>query len=208
MRRALVLVIRVSLVAASAVLALYLTYLRPAHMRWGATPVEVARRLPGDWIVRDASVSATRAVTIAAPPEQVWPWIVQMGTGRAGFYASDWLENRGVASATRLLPEFQSIRAGDIIPVPAGRRNGYLVKGFETCRYMLWLVRPSRVTWCWSLSPTPDGGTRLVARFRVRHRWLSPEIFRSLLAEARDAWTIKTCLLGIKERAERARSAR
>ena len=202
MRRGLIGCGRLSFVAIVALLVAYVTYLRPQQMRWGATPVEATRRLPGDWIVANASVNATRAITIDAPPDKVWPWIVQMGTGRAGFYGSDWLDNRGVPSATRIIPEYQSIRAGDIIPVSAGGRSGYLVKGFEACRYMLWLVRPSRVTWCWSLSPVAGGRTRLVTRFRVRHRWLSPDIVGSLLAEARDAWTMKTCLQGIKERAE------
>jgi hypothetical protein len=201
-RRLAVIVARVVVVAMSAFVMVWLTYWRPAQMRWGATAVEATRPLPGDKVVFSPSVNATRAITIAAPPERVWPWLVQMGTGRAGFYASDWLDNNDQPSASRILPEFQSLHAGDIVPTPQGQRAGYLVKGFEVNRYLLWVVRPNRASWCWSLSALPNGGTRLVARFRLRHRWLSPEIFTTLAAEARDAWTVQDRLRAIKARAE------
>ena len=63
------------------------------HLRWGATNAEAAAAMPGDEIVPDASFTATRAITIAAPPEQVWPWIVQIGTGWAGFFSCDLFDN-------------------------------------------------------------------------------------------------------------------
>ena len=73
------------------------------HLRWGATNAEAAAAMPGDEIVPDASLTATRAITIAAPPEQVWPWIVQIGTGRAGFYSYDLFDNATRPSADRIL---------------------------------------------------------------------------------------------------------
>ena len=77
------------------------------HLRWGATDAEVASTMPGDEIVPDPSFNATRALTIDAPPPQVWPWIVQLGTGRAGFYSYDLLDNGARPSADRILPELQ-----------------------------------------------------------------------------------------------------
>ena len=79
------------------------------HMRWGATDDEVRGPMPGDDIVPRASFNATRAITIEAPPERVWPWIVQMGYRRAGFYTYDLLDNAGYESANRILRSF-SIR--------------------------------------------------------------------------------------------------
>jgi hypothetical protein len=201
-RRLAAIIARAAVFLVSALLMVWLTYWRPAQMRWGATAVEATKPLPGDKVVLSPSVNATRAITIGAPPERVWPWLVQMGTGRAGFYASDWLDNNGEPSASRILPEFQSIHAGDIVPTAQGQRAGYLVKGFEVNRYLLWVARPNRASWCWSLSALPNGGTRLVARFRLRHRWLSPDILTTLATEARDAWTIQDRLRAIKVRAE------
>ena len=79
---------------------------RKWHMRWGATDAEVAAVMPGDDLEPKATVRATRAITIAAPPEAVWPWIVQIGFGRAGFYSYDLLDSLGRPSA-------------EVIPVPA-----------------------------------------------------------------------------------------
>src|SRR5438105_3045577 len=86
-------------------------------MRWGATKAEVAGPVPGDEIVPKASFNATRAITIGAPPERVWPWIVQMGYRRAGFYTYALLDNAGYESADRILPEYQDPKAGDWMPM-------------------------------------------------------------------------------------------
>ena len=77
-------------IAAGALLVgVYLRWVRPWELRWGATDVEVALRAAGDELVRDPNLVATRAVTVDAPPEAVWPWLVQIGTGRAGWYSYD-----------------------------------------------------------------------------------------------------------------------
>ena len=73
-------------------IAAYGVAVRPWHLRWGATEDEVRRPLPGDALVTTPLVAATRAITIAAPPEEVWPWLVQQGYGRAGWY-SYWVDN-------------------------------------------------------------------------------------------------------------------
>src|SRR5919201_6031965 len=87
------------------------------HMRWGATDGEVRASMPGDELVPKASFNATRAITIQAPPERVWPWIVQMGYRRAGFYTYALLDNAGYESAARVVPEYQDPKVGDWMPM-------------------------------------------------------------------------------------------
>jgi hypothetical protein len=101
---------------------------RPRMLRWGATDQEVRERLPGDDRTPTPRVQSTRAVTIDAPPERVWPWLMQMGIGRAGFYSHDWVERlicraryvEGTHSATRIHPELAALKVGDAVPMGAG----------------------------------------------------------------------------------------
>ncbi|HEY6410844.1 MAG TPA: hypothetical protein VIY29_25605, partial [Ktedonobacteraceae bacterium] len=88
-------------------LGVYLRFLRLWQLRWGATDEEVARATPGDDVVKQPTLNATRAVTIQARPEEIWPWLVQIGITRAGWYSYDWLDNLGKPSAQRILPQFQ-----------------------------------------------------------------------------------------------------
>jgi len=116
--------------------------LRPWHMHWGATPAEIGAVMPGDDIVADAQFNATRAVTIDAPPDEVWPWIVQVGYGRAGFYTYDLVDNGGVPSADAIVDELQRVEVGDRIPMfhPShGLAVAYVVDAFEAGA---WMVRP------------------------------------------------------------------
>ncbi len=82
---------------------------------WGVDPAEAERPLPGDDLVTNALASDTRGITIEAPPDAVWPWLVQMGYGRGGWYSIDQLDMRG-RSADRIVPEWQELRVGDIVP--------------------------------------------------------------------------------------------
>jgi len=91
-------------------LALY----RRWHLRWGATRDEVSAAMPGDELLPRAQFIATRAITIEAAPEHVWPWLVQVGFGRAGFYSYDLLDNLGRDSAAQILDEFQHPHVGDV----------------------------------------------------------------------------------------------
>ena len=94
----------------------YPVLLRHRCLTWGATPDEVARVLPGDELLGTADIVSTRAVTIDAPPDAVWPWLVQMGSGRGGAYTYDWIENLfglGMHSANEVLPQFQDVNVGD-----------------------------------------------------------------------------------------------
>ncbi len=82
---------------------------------WGVVPGETERPLPGDDIVTDPVGTETRGITIAAPPEAVWPWLVQMGYGRAGWYSYDQLDQRG-SSAREIVDEWQTLSVGDVVP--------------------------------------------------------------------------------------------
>ena len=112
-------------------LVVYGALVRPWSKRWGATDDEVRRSLPGDSIVAKADYVATRAITIQAPPRDVWPWLMQIGSGRAGWYSYDRLDNDGVASADRLLPEFQSLAVDDLVPMIPGSEVGVWVKEID-----------------------------------------------------------------------------
>lgn len=83
---------------------------------WGATEAEIAGTVVGDDIVNDARLVATRSIDLAASPRQLWPWLVQIGFGRAGWYSYDWLDNLGRASATEINPEWQHLVAGAVVP--------------------------------------------------------------------------------------------
>jgi hypothetical protein len=85
-------------------------------LRWGATKKEVALPLSGDEIVKNPDFNATRGITINASHEQIWKWIIQIGSKRVGWYSIDWIDNQGIKSATVILPQFQTISIGQFIP--------------------------------------------------------------------------------------------
>jgi len=192
--------------AASAAVALpvYLKIVRPRQVRWGATDEEVSRGMPGDGIVDNPTFNATRAITIEAGPEEIWPWIVQMGLGRAGWYSYDWIDNLGRPSARDVLPDYQLPRPGDLVPVSPNGKQGFRVKSLERHRSLLWWDGKGQTTWAWGLYPQPDGTTRLVTRIRMRYNWKSPQIILLLTIDVGDIVMIRKCLYGIKERAEAA----
>ena len=83
---------------------------------WGATEEEITSSVVGDELCPNATLSATRCITIAASPEEVFPWIRQMGFGRAGWYSYDWIDNLGRRSATSILDKWQDVKSGDLVP--------------------------------------------------------------------------------------------
>jgi len=107
----------VSLIASMAVT--WFAYLRPLRDRWGVVPDESDHTWPGDDLVADASLVETRAITIEAAPAAVWPWLVQMGYGRGGWYSYDQMDN-DAPSADRIKPELQDLSVGDIMPTWPG----------------------------------------------------------------------------------------
>ena len=195
------------LVLAAAALAaglavVYVRVVRPWALRWGATGQEAARPLPGDGVVKKADYVATRAITIHAGPGQVWPWLVQIGSGRAGWYSYDRLDNAGVPSAAEIIPELQHLAAGDLVPMVAGQDIGLWVKELEPGRRMLWWDQKGEYSWEWLLEPAA-AGTRLVSRLRVtRHPWTRRMLYEVVAANG-DIVMIRRMLRGIKKRAER-----
>jgi len=193
--------------ALTVALAAFLVVYRPLHLRWGATGAEVARTMPGDEIQQAPIFNATRAVTIDAPPDQIWPWLLQIGYGRAGWYGLDLLDNGGVPSARRIIPEFQRFGVGDTLPifpaVPPISPGAYqAVIAAETDHYLL-TEGADKTTWLWALYPIDAGHTRLIWRMRsTPYEWLKPTILAQLLTELVDYVAVSENMLGIKERVE------
>lgn len=191
-------------VAVAAVLTaviVYLRFFRPWQLTWGAAAAEVARSLPGDEVVQEPTFEATRAITIAATPEQIWPWLLQVGVKRAGWYSYDMLDNLGRPSALEIIPELQQVAVGDVMGMSPDGLKGVEVLDLDLPRSMMWGTLPD-TTWLWFLEPRRDGTTRVLTRIRKRYRWLSPSIAFSLLIEFADIWMIRKMLLNLRERAE------
>jgi hypothetical protein len=175
------------------------------HLQWGATDDEAVRPMPGDELVGDPHFAPTRAITIDAPAEAVWPWLVQIGYGRAGFYSYDLLDNLGRgASADRIDPALQSLAVGDLIPMAPGvnEETAFRVVEMHEPTSMVW-SKPSS-SWAWALERQPGDRTRLIARIRMRYRWTRPNVMADLvLMELGDFWMMRKELVSIRGRAER-----
>jgi len=159
--------------------------------------------MPGDELVPISHFTATRAVTIAAPPDDVWPWLMQVGMGRAGFYSYDLLDNLGRPSATTQLTEWQALGVGDLVaPMtkPPTTGTSFVVQSLEPGRHMVWAKPDS--TWAWTLTPLTAGRTRLVTRLKQRYRPNPAGVLTVILSEFGDFAMMRKMLLGIKQRAE------
>src|SRR4029079_12938694 len=132
---------------------------------------DLARPMSGDSAVANPLYTATLAVMIAARPEQIWPWLVQIGYRRGGLYSYDWLDRLfgflDGPSAERILPEYQRLAAGDVVPI--GRGGGFPVAAIEPRRTLVLGGAADGVCWTWefALYPAEDGRTRLVSRNRA-----------------------------------------
>jgi hypothetical protein len=189
--------------AISAVLAALLGIFRPWHLRWGTTDQEVTRQMPGDEIVRRPVFNATRAVTVNARPEEIWPWLVQIGYGRAGWYSYDLLDNLGRHSSEQILPEHQQLEPGDLVPLGPGEQSGMWVKSTRPYESMVWWDRKRQASsWTWGLYPVDSEHTRLVTRVRNDYRKSMSAMLFGLLVELADFPMMRRCMLGIKRRAE------
>jgi len=180
---------------------------RPWIMRLGATDDEVQRILPGDGLVAAPDFDATRAVTIHARPEEIYPWLVQWGYGKAGFYGYDLIENMGspggIASATRILPELQTLRVGDIVKMT---ETAYLtVRALEPNRYIVLTGdrdgKPISAM-VWQLEPIDANSTRLINRYRFVQMWNDPLLPLTMFTEFGDAVALRKIMLGIQDRVE------
>jgi hypothetical protein len=175
-----------------------------------AQPSETRRTLPGDDLVPNAH-SFTHAITIERPRSDVWPWLVQMGAGRAGWYSYDRIDNAGIPSLDRVAPELQEIAVGDVFPALPGVTEGFIVLGFHAEHYLIlgWPSaggQPPMTTWAFVLEEPRPGRTRLIVRARGDDRYRPPF--------GLPRWTVNTLvplghaimqrkqLLGIARRAE------
>jgi hypothetical protein len=193
-------------VAASvvAIERLYSRSLRDWVLTWGATAEEAAQPLPGDDLLAHADIVATRAIGIDAPPSAIWPWLVQMGPGRAGAYTYDWIENLfglNMHSADRIHPEWQNLAIGDVLRSRKDR-PGMRVE----------ILRPERTLsnrseagdWVWTFVLVPeDGSTRLISRNRIAMKGAAAgQRLGMLVMEPGSLVMERKMLLGIKQRAE------
>ena len=186
--------------------------LRRWSLRCGATRDEVSAMLPGDDEVPRPDLVATRAVTIHAGADRVWPWIAQLGQGRGGFYSYDWLENLvggDIHNADAIVPAWQHIAIGDQVNLAAD--VPLAITHLDPGRAMVLgggipigaMSPPFTFSWAFVLRDGSDGGTRLLVRERYGYnrRWaalmVEPTELISFLMTQR-------MLRGIKHRAERA----
>ena len=169
---------------------------------WGATAEEISSSMVGDDLCSDATVVATRSITIGAAPQEVFPWIRQMGFGRAGWYSYDWLDNLGRKSATTIHDEWQSVEAGDKIPSGPISFTAAIVdapRHFVLEIQSLGKKSPKlHFTLAYELRDNPQG-TRLVTRMRSRINLPLGSLFEKLILAPGDGIMLRRQLLNIKK---------
>ena len=195
-----------------AVATLYWFPVRRWFGRWGATPDDLTRVMIGDAVIAHPTHSATHAVTVDAPPEDVWPWLVQMGYQRGGLYSIDWLDRLfgflDRPSANRVLPEFQHLAVGDAIRL--GPREALTVTALDACRSLVLSYNAHGFEWVWQfgLYAIDETRTRLVSRGTERYKnTFGAWAFMRVMEPAAFIMT-RRMLLGLKQRAEALRTAR
>jgi hypothetical protein len=202
---------------------IYVRLLRPWYLRWGATDEEVVQHMPGDEEISHANFQSTRAITIKARASDIWPWLVQMGQGRGGFYTYAWLENLAglrISNADQILPEFQHVQVGDSMPLEPGG-SGFRVAEIKPNQLLVLIVRATDSgvlgtvmkqahggsTWVYQLRELDDERTRLIVRWRAcfKPALKTPMLvlIRLLLAPIEFVME-RGMLLGIKQQAERS----
>jgi hypothetical protein len=170
-----------------------------------ASPAERAAGRPGDGLVDPASVVMDRAFTLDAPRETVWPWLVQLGKGRAGWYFPRAIERfipRPRRAARSVNPAWLGLGAGDVIPDYGGRHATFQVAQIAPPAALVYRSRRGHTTMTWSLSLEPVSGaperTRVFLRLRmapVRHAWLA-----ATAGELIDLLTVAGLAAGLAER--------
>jgi hypothetical protein len=187
-------------------ITLYLFLIRPSQLHWGATAQEVDRAMPGDDLVANPTFVATRAITIRGCPEDIWPWLVQMGYNRAGFYGYDLIENLGsktaIRSAASITPELQHPKTGDLLPISS---VAHLTFGtIQPNQYLIWQseAQPHDGAFTWALYPVDQSHTRLVSRIRLRYHQTMRALVLDLFTEFADHVAVPRILVGVRNRVE------
>lgn len=189
---------------------------------WAANETESEKSLSGDELVENPQYQMTNAVTIQAPPEYVWQWLVQMGAERAGWYSYDHLDNDGVPSADSILPEYQNLEVGDVVKALPNTEGGFEVAQLEEPSQLVYTTFTPvkfnqsdeesksseeyywRTTWAFVLEPTDDHMTRLLVRARVGYQlpnWIEPIV--AMLAYPIHFIMQQRQLANIRQRAEK-----
>ena len=202
------------LIGGAAALAAFSAWtFRWIYLHYGASGGEPIETLPGDDLLRAADLVATRAVTIGATPDQVWPWIAQLGQGRGGFYSYDRLENLvgcEIESADRIHPEWQDVSVGDpfrlhpklaLVVAEVNPGHSLVVDGRARPGEP---APPYDFTWAFVVRRYPGLRTRLVVRERFRYTTPASRLIVEPLS-AGSALMTRKMLHGIQERAEAAR---
>ncbi len=206
-------------------------FIRPWHVHWGVIDEEVHQPLPDDVLIPHPKMETTRAITIQAQPADIWPWLVQMGTGRAGWYSYARLENllprsarcAEITNAEQIIPEFQHLKAGDSIPLSP--TTGLTVAAIDPPHVLTLRATVSPQTgmpldtqepkpdayldgsWVFVLEALDEQVTRVIERVRIDyqpHLRLAPFVY--LILEPATFVMERKMLLGIKRRAEKGRS--
>ncbi|MHB1224263.1 MAG: hypothetical protein ACYC2G_09515 [Gemmatimonadaceae bacterium] len=140
-----------------------------------ASRTERRRALPGDGLVRNPMYVTTQAITIGAAPADVWPWLAQMGAGRGGWYSYDRIDNGGRPSASSILPRYQRVAPGDLMPALRGATDAFVVAAVQPRRDLVLTVPGDSgavlVSWEFHIVPVDHGRSRLLVRARVSPRW-------------------------------------
>lgn len=183
---------------------------RRFQLRWGATAAEADGGLPGDDFLSMADLQSTRAITIEAPADAVWPWLAQMGQGRGGLYSYDFLENLAgldIHSADRIHPEWQDIEVGDRFHLAPAASADLEVGSVDQGNALVLRVPPGSppgpfdFSWAFVLQPQSGGTTRLLVRERYAYR----QWWARCLVEAVEVASFimsRRMLHGIRSRAE------
>jgi hypothetical protein len=194
------------LAGAAAIVVTYPALWRERCLTWGTQDDEPVRPLPGDELLADPGVVTTRAVGIDAPAAAVWPWLIQMGPGRAGAYTYDWIENLAgldMHSSDEIVPELQHMAVGDCWQLGA---TGPVLRVARLEVESSLVLRTDDANWVWAFVLVPDGnGCRLISRNRIRWPGTSPvaRFGAMYVMEPGSLVMERKMLLGIRARAER-----
>jgi hypothetical protein len=204
--------VRVSSLVTSMTVVAAVAMMRRRQLRWGATAFETTELLPGDELISDPDLAATRAITINAPADDVWPWIVQLGQGRGGFYSYDTLENLigcHIHSALQINPDWQHLDVGDAVRLAP--EIALRVAVAEPPRTLVLrggvlpgtTIAPYDFTWTFDLSPVSVATTRLIVRERYAYtRWWARLMVEPLTAVS--FLMSRRMLRGVRDRAEQS----